>query len=121
LPAGLFCRDLYARGYSYIAAIDYWRSHGQPNQMDADRNGIPCETVYPRRDIGQYWNGRELPGLTARVGLLCRHLAARGLSYAEAVAYWWVMGLPARMDADKNGVPCETVYPPGVVYDFWYR
>jgi hypothetical protein len=44
-PAGLFCRNLLSRGFSYVAAIDYWRMHGQPNQMDADRNGIPCETV----------------------------------------------------------------------------
>lgn len=55
LPAGLFCRDLNARGYSYSAAVDYWRMHGQPNQMDADRNGIPCETVYPRSDVSAYW------------------------------------------------------------------
>ena len=41
LPAGLFCRHLDADGYSYSAVVDYWRMHGQPNQTDADRNGVP--------------------------------------------------------------------------------
>ncbi|MFI5691331.1 hypothetical protein ACIA58_05790 [Kribbella sp. NPDC051586] len=121
LPAGLFCRDLNAKGYSYVAAIDYWRLHGQPNQMDADRNGIPCETVYPRSDVAAYWNGREISGVVFwSAGLYCRDLAARGASYAEAVRYWWYYGMPDRMDADKNGIPCETVYSSVAVNSFWY-
>ena len=122
LPLGLFCRDLKSKGYSYVAAIDYWRLHGQPNQMDADRNGVPCETVYPRSDIGQYWNGREISGATPlATGLLCRDLAARGATYAQAVAYWWYYNRPLRMDADKNGIPCETVYSVATVNSFWYQ
>ncbi|HEY3559986.1 MAG TPA: hypothetical protein VGL05_21100 [Kribbella sp.] len=121
LPAGLFCRDLDAKGYSYVAAVDYWRLHGQPNQMDADRNGIPCETVYPRSDVAAYWNGREINGIVVwSSGLYCRDLVARGASYAEAVRYWWYYGMPDRMDADKNGIPCETVYPAATVNSFWY-
>ncbi|MCZ7628630.1 MAG: hypothetical protein M5U19_06035 [Microthrixaceae bacterium] len=57
-PDGLLCKDLEAKGYSYSAAVDYWRSHGQPNRMDSDRNGIPCETVYPRSDVVAYWPHR---------------------------------------------------------------
>jgi hypothetical protein len=122
LPANLFCRDLKAKGYSYVAAIDYWRLHGQPNQMDADRNGIPCETVYPRSDIGQYWAGREIGGAAPlTTGLLCRDLAARGATYAQTVAYWWFYDRPARMDADKNGIPCETVYSVATVNAFWFQ
>jgi hypothetical protein len=121
LPAGLFCRDLDAKGYSYVAAVDYWRLHGQPDQMDADRNGIPCETVYPRADVAAYWNGREIDGVAFwSSGLYCRDLAAGGASYAEAVRYWWYYGMPDRMDADKNGVPCETVYSAAAVNSFWY-
>ncbi|MGW6197411.1 hypothetical protein ACWF0M_14805 [Kribbella sp. NPDC055110] len=121
LPAGLFCRDLNAKGYSYVAAIEYWRLHGQPNQMDADRNGIPCETVYPRGDVAAYWNGREISGVVFwSAGLYCRDLAARGASYSEAVRYWWYYGMPDRMDADKNGIPCETVYSSAAVNAFWY-
>ena len=121
LPSGLFCRDLNAKGYSYVAAIDYWRLHGQPNQMDADRNGIPCETVYSRSDVAAYWNGREIVGVVPwTAGLFCRDLAARGATYAEAVRYWWYYGMPARMDADNNGIPCETVYSALAVNAFWY-
>jgi hypothetical protein len=121
LPAGLFCRDLKAKGYSYVAAIDYWRLHGQPNQMDADRNGIPCETVYSRSDVAAYWTGRELGGVVPWTpGLFCRDLAARGATYAQAVAYWWYYNMPLRMDADKNGIPCETVYSAAAVNAFWF-
>ncbi|TCO24571.1 excalibur calcium-binding domain-containing protein [Kribbella steppae] len=121
LPAGLFCRDLKAKGFSYVAAIDYWRLHGQTNQMDADRNGIPCETVYSRSDVALYWHGREISGTTPlAAGLFCRDLAARGATYGEAVAYWWYYNLPARMDADNNGIPCETVYSTATVNAFWF-
>lgn len=127
LPGGLFCRDLNARGYSYSAAVEYWRIHGQPNQMDADRNGIPCETVFPATDVSAYWGARHLPddftsgtvveGLPA--GLLCRDLYARGVSYPDAVNYYWLWGSPDRMDVDLNGIPCETVYSSFEINSFW--
>lgn len=112
--SGLFCRDLEARGYSYSAAVDYWRINGQPNQMDADKNGIPCETVYPRGDVVAYWPQSTydlsvsygLPG-----GLLCRDLQAQGVGVYDALRYYIWEGFPTRMDADGNGIPCETVYP----------
>lgn len=119
-PAGLFCRDLEAKGYSYAAAVDYWYFHGQPDQMDADRNGIPCETVYSRRAVGAYWGVNDIPRYdTVPAGLLCRDLAARGFSYADSVAYWFATGSPTNMDADKNGIPCETVYSAGEVDAYW--
>ncbi len=52
-------------------------------------------------------------------GLFCRDVAAAGRSYAEAVRYWYREGAPDRMDADLNGVPCETVYDAGAIADFW--
>ncbi len=125
LPAGLFCRDLQARSYSYVAAVEYWRRHGQPNQMDADRNGIPCETVYSPSDVSAYWSVRELPPSAVEEssllpsGLLCRDLMARGVSYPDAVAYWWQEEAPDRMDADLNGIPCETVYPSSDITAYW--
>ena len=124
LPAGLFCRDLKARGYSYVGATNYWRAHGNPDQMDVDRNGIPCETVYPPSDVSAYWGDREVPP-TFRYsgylpsGLMCRDLHARGVDYSDAVSYWWREGAPDRMDADLNGIPCETVYPGYDVTAFW--
>jgi hypothetical protein len=120
LPAGLFCRDLDAQGYSYTAAVDYWRLHGQPNQMDADGNGIPCETVYPAADVAAHWQPQDVPlAGDPPPGLFCRDLYARGFTYPEAVAYWWADGAPGRMDADSDGIPCETVYPAEVVNAFW--
>ena len=60
----------------------------------------------------------EVP-VTLPSGLLCRDLSARGVSYPDAVSYWWNEGAPDRMDADLNGIPCETVYPSDVVYNYW--
>ena len=119
LPAGLFCRDLSAQGYSYSAAVDYWRMHGQTNDMDADRNGIPCETVYPSSDVQAYWGTYTVPTGSYPQGLYCRDLYARGASYADAVAYWFSEGAPDRMDADLNGIPCETVYSWSEVAAYW--
>jgi hypothetical protein len=119
-PAGLLCRDLEAKGYSYAAAIDYWQAAGQPSRMDVDGNGIPCETVYPVDDVAGYWEGQSLNnGLGP--GLLCQDLRARGVSYADAVAYWYTEGRPDRMDVERNGIPCETVYPAAEVQQFWRR
>jgi hypothetical protein len=47
LPPGLFCRDLQAAGWTARNAVDYWFYWGRPDQMDADHNGVPCETVWP--------------------------------------------------------------------------
>ena len=46
LPSGLYCRDLKALGYNWADATQYWILWGAPDNMDADLNGIPCETVY---------------------------------------------------------------------------
>jgi serine/threonine protein kinase len=125
LASGLFCRDLMSGGYSYSAAIDYWRMNGEPNRMDADRNGIPCETVYSASDVAAYWGDRLPEGgsvaAPAPAGLFCRDLFAAGYSYAEAVDYWYSKGKPTRMDEDLNGIPCETVYPASLVADYWSR
>jgi len=50
-PDGLFCRDLKARGYTFPQALAYWLADGRPARMDADGNGIPCETVYPPAEV----------------------------------------------------------------------
>jgi len=33
-------------GYNWSEAIAYWNYWGDPDNMDIDLNGIPCETVY---------------------------------------------------------------------------
>ncbi len=123
-PAGLFCRDLRAMGFSYPAAVDYWRVQGQPERLDADRDGIPCETVYPTSDVVAYWGTQGVtPSLeTSTVydlgpGLKCQDLADMGYSVYEAIDYYLNWGGPSNMDADGNGIPCETVYADA--YDVW--
>lgn len=63
LDAGLFCRDLTAMGYDYASAVTYWVREGSPDRMDADGNGIPCETVYAGTDVLVFW-GDPLPTTT---------------------------------------------------------
>ncbi len=218
LAAGLFCRDLEPLGYSYADAIAYWTREGRPDRMDADRNGIPCETVYASAEVLGFW-GDPLPtstvppltmaGLESYVGEQwravggyaidrdCRIMhggsltggavakcvpsvigvgeypvltalilddagsvavAEAGLRYSElnadfiveamgpgkfcrdvldlevglpfwiedpelryfgAVLYWFMEGRPDRMDADTNGIPCETLVPSNVVTEVW--
>lgn len=60
LAWGLLCRDLAAAGWSYPGAVAYWEVEGRPARMDADENGIPCETVYSSREVTAYW-GDPLP------------------------------------------------------------
>ncbi len=107
LPTGLFCRDLADRGFNYSAAVSYYVREGRPDRMDEDVDGIPCETVYPITDLEtQYFVTTVEPP-----GLFCRDLQARGWDFISALAYWVFHGGPDQMDADLNGIPCETVYP----------
>jgi len=121
--AGLQCKDLESMGYSYSAAVDYWRVFGQPNAMDADKNGIPCETVYSLDDVTRYWGSSYSPpgegsghiGYVSpenlEYGLRCQDLYDRGYDTFDALTYYYAHDMPAIMDADGNGVPCETVFP----------
>jgi hypothetical protein len=47
LVPGRYCKTMRQWGWSYARVLRYWHSHGRPDHMDADLNGIPCETVYP--------------------------------------------------------------------------
>ncbi|MEZ5408994.1 MAG: hypothetical protein R2761_13265 [Acidimicrobiales bacterium] len=72
---GLLCRDLLKppqdsdrdwdpeeNHLSYGLAVWYWLADGRPDRMDADHNGIPCETVYPKNEIDAFWaSTRSLP------------------------------------------------------------
>lgn len=67
LESGLFCRDLLPRGYRYAEAVQYWMLEGRPDRMDADANGMPCETVYGASDVTDYW-GENPPTTTTTTG-----------------------------------------------------
>jgi hypothetical protein len=73
-PGGLFCRDLRepppgwnglpdSDHLTYGLAVYYWLSEGRPDRMDADRDGTPCETVYPAQEVAAFWESvRVLDG-----------------------------------------------------------
>jgi hypothetical protein len=111
--AGLFCRDLNERGFTFADAVRYWWWDGRPDRMDADGNGVPCETVYPGSEVAAFPVEHGLEGDTyagSPSGEFCRDLSAAGFAYFDAFQYWLWDGSPERMDADRNGIPCETVY-----------
>ncbi|MDJ0952587.1 MAG: DUF3160 domain-containing protein [Acidimicrobiia bacterium] len=116
LETGLFCRDLAGMGYGFTEAAAYWLAEGAPDRMDADRDGIPCETVFPE-EYESFLNAAIGEG----EGKLCRDLGFPddGEGYLRAVAYWMLEGAPDRMDADQNGVPCETVFSAGAIDEFF--
>ncbi len=115
VAAGLFCRDIEAMGYGFSEAVSYWLTEGAPDRMDADTNGIPCETVFGE-DVEHFLNA----AIGEPTGQRCADLGypddASG--YQRAVAYWMLEGAPDRMDADKNGIPCETVFSSTTVQEF---
>jgi hypothetical protein len=119
LRPGLFCKDLAARGYSYAQSVEYWDAQDQPDRMDADANGTPCETVYSAAEVAAYYSKVPAARPDVKPGLLCRDLRKRGVSLPAAVAYWLSEGSPDRMDADGNGVPCETVYPASAIASYY--
>jgi hypothetical protein len=43
-------------------------------------------------------------------GVSCEEIATREFSYAEAVSYWMRYDMPADLDPDANGLPCEAFY-----------
>lgn len=110
LGPGLFCSDVATRDYDFWTAALYWVSEGSPSRMDADRNGIPCETVFPAVEIGAFLE----PGRSFATGLNCAdlNLPDDPDAYLQAIAYWMLEGTPDWMDADGNGIPCETVFSP---------
>jgi hypothetical protein len=43
---GSVCREMFDRGWDYVAMYSWFTSHGYPAHMDVDGDLIPCETVY---------------------------------------------------------------------------
>jgi hypothetical protein len=52
LPPGLRCVELQRLGLGPKQAVDYWFFWGGPSLMDADGDGIPCETIWS--DVAVY-------------------------------------------------------------------
>lgn len=129
VTTGMLCRDLVDEfdHPDYGFALAYWLWDGEPDRMDADRDGIPCETVYPAefiRDVLEDpgvitvdpWNMTtdDLPP-----GMLCREAIWWRPFYRQVLGYYFSEGLPDQMDADLDGIPCETVYEEAESYGEW--
>ena len=97
--------------------------------LDADRiawsqavccGGAPSPNDYP---AGAFCRDLAVPPSDApreaRDGTLLDPSPDHHLSYGLAVWYWYAEGRPDRMDADLDGIPCETVYDPGEIAQLW--
>lgn len=73
-PKGLLCRDLLdpevdaypfrqlsTPGVDYFWSLVYWSFEGEPDRMDADQNGVPCETLYDAAIVRNVLAGGEVP------------------------------------------------------------
>jgi hypothetical protein len=94
------CKALSGQGLTYEQIFAYWIRLGSPQDMDDDRDGWPCETVYGQKDLP------DLPAGTHD----CTILFSRSWTYEQMFAYWVRLGSPQDMDDDHDGWPCETVY-----------
>lgn len=92
VESGLFCRDLYRLGYGFRDAVAYWMSEGQTARMDADRNGVPCETVYKAGAVEAVYGSA----------------VARGMHLATTVNYVDTPRFVVTGSAVRDGVICET-------------
>lgn len=63
MPAShaLLCKDLSAHRYTFAEANRYWVREGRPGRMDADLNGIPCQTVYSLAQVQTIYPEAEAP------------------------------------------------------------
>lgn len=121
LAAGLSCLELRERGYDFAAADRYWSAQGRPGAMDADANGIPCETRFDTSEIRAVYGSRmdtaETDVAALPSGLRCDLLRQYGVDRAAMLAYWAHEGRPGRLDPDGDGSPCDDAYAAEAVAD----
>lgn len=112
IETGLLCRDLADRGYDYTAAVAYWTREGNPERMDADGNGIPCETVYPAKDVLAFW-GDPLPTTTAPPTTVVT------IVYAPGDPFEFPPALPGSDEAGGSGcAPGSDSLPDGIWFGY---
>lgn len=109
LVVGKYCAAMHAAGWSFEEARAYYQDHGQPAHMDADGDGIPCETVYgevggqgpapvPQEDCDPAYPDDCLP--SPPPDLDCADAGHR-------VTVDHRYGDPHRLDADGDGIGCD--------------
>lgn len=119
-PSGQFCRDLIASESelsSYFGAVAYWFREGRPDRMDADRDGIPCETVYPLWDIASFWAGSPLEEVTDIHFGYVTDLDSRSSGFEMTIDYaFFLGGMAANLAAEAAG---EIAPGEGVPNDYY--
>jgi hypothetical protein len=109
LVVGKYCAAMQAAGWSFEEARAYYEDHGHPAHMDADGDGIPCETVYgevggpgpspaPQEDCDPAYPDGCLP--SPPPDLDCADVGQR-------VTVDHSYGDPHRLDADRDGIGCD--------------
>lgn len=48
-------------GLTYPFVVYYWMSHGNPDRLDKDGNGKPCEAQYPAAEVKRYFGSTLQP------------------------------------------------------------
>ena len=81
--------------------------------------GIVYPVLDPETIIEEFGSGHLCRDILADGLALKQQLATPELQYFGALLYWFMDGRPERMDADTNGVPCETLFPAPVVETVW--
>jgi hypothetical protein len=110
-PAGMLCSELVVAWdrAPFWFVVAYWLAKGEPERMDADRDGVPCETVYPdyliRHDLEDPFLRPDEPS-----GMSCQEAWWWRPFYPQLLAYYFGEGFPTRMDEDGDGFPCESFY-----------
>ena len=73
VPRGLYCHELLdpeVNAYpfsqrstpatNFLWSLVYWSLEGEPNRMDEDQNGIPCETLYDPEVVADVLGGGSI-------------------------------------------------------------
>jgi hypothetical protein len=107
LVVGKYCAAMKAAGWSFDKARAYYEDHGEPAHMDADGDGIPCETVYGER-------GGPAPPPAQNCDPAypddCLRSPPPDLDCADIghrVTVDHSYGDPHRLDADRDGIGCD--------------
>ena len=103
-----FCRDLHyltgSHPRAYFGAVAYWFQEGRPDRMDADRDGIPCETVYSLSDIDGVWAGTPREEVTGIHFGYITDLTETGSGVEITIDYaYFLGGLEADLAAEAAG------------------
>jgi hypothetical protein len=109
LEVGKYWAAMKAAAWSFEKARAYYEDHGEPAHMDADGDGIPCETVYgevgepgpsptPQEDCDPAYPDDCLP--SPPPDLDCAEIGHR-------VRVDHSYGDPHRLDADRDGIGCD--------------